>query len=46
MEIIQTAWRLALTGFLTSFMFVILWVAVMSIIAAIVTVIGEGEGDK
>ncbi len=40
MEIIQTSWKLALTGFLTSFMFVILWVATMLIIASIITIAG------
>ncbi len=41
MEIIQYAWKLALTGFLTSFMFVALWFALMLIIATIINAIGN-----
>ncbi len=41
MEIIQHAWKLALTGFLTSFMFVVLWFALMLIIATIINATGN-----
>lgn len=41
MEMIQYAWKLALTGFLTSFMFVVLWLALMLIIVTIINATGN-----
>ena len=41
MEMIQYAWKLALTGFLTSIMFVVLWFALMLIIATIINATGN-----
>ncbi len=40
-EIVQISWRLALIGFMTTFMFLVLWITLLLIIGAVNSAIRE-----
>lgn len=46
MEMIQYAWKLALTGFLTTFMFLILWFVAILILALLAKILVGDDENK